>query len=184
MRKMYDKLDAMRSSVKVGFSNHGPANPRRISMFLIGASLALGFLLFMSQIAPPIHRTKYSPGGGNPARQIQQISPTLPTSRSGSPTMDIVISMYKEPLDQTARMMRELKELEPLQGLNVNLYIYVKDLNADARHIRETTGATNVTILQNSGREAGTYFSHIVRNWWYVFTKILSCRIMLTCLVE
>lgn len=78
---------------------------------------------------------------------------------------DIVISMYWENQTKVAEAIREIKELAPLQGLDPNVIIYIKDQDADVEAIKWGTGADVVKIIPNRGREGGTYLSHILSEW-------------------
>ncbi|KAF2001082.1 hypothetical protein P154DRAFT_522067 [Amniculicola lignicola CBS 123094] len=48
---------------------------------------------------------------------------------------------------------------------NARFHIYVKDSGANATTIQERTGADNVTMLPNVGREGQTYLYHILNHW-------------------
>ncbi|KAF2428634.1 hypothetical protein EJ08DRAFT_558782, partial [Tothia fuscella] len=87
------------------------------------------------------------------------------TSRADQPTLDIVVSLYGEPLDQTERMFKELRALSSFRDLEVNFHVYTKDLSADIALLREKLATPHVTILHNVGREGGTYMAHIVRQY-------------------
>jgi hypothetical protein len=73
--------------------------------------------------------------------------------------------MYKEDTNKTFHMLEELKALAPLKNLTISTYIYTKDNKADLDELREIFNTTNVSILMNVGREAGTYFTHILKEW-------------------
>lgn len=78
---------------------------------------------------------------------------------------DIVVSMYRENQTKIAEELKEIRDLSPLRGLEPNIIIYVKDQQADAVAIKKKTGANVVNIIQNRGREGGTYLSHILDEW-------------------
>jgi hypothetical protein len=86
-------------------------------------------------------------------------------AHANTPSLDIVVSMYKEDTNKTLHTINELKALEPLQNLTITTYIYTKDVNAKVDELREIFNTTHVSILRNVGREAGTYFTHILKEW-------------------
>ena len=73
--------------------------------------------------------------------------------------------MFKEDTNKTLTMINEIKELEPVKNLTVNIFIYTKDNAANVTYLQETFNTTNISILRNVGREAGTYFTHILKEW-------------------
>lgn len=77
--------------------------------------------------------------------------------------MEIVISMYHEPLDSVNYLIASLKAIPSLSSAIV--HIYTKDEHANLETIQQHTGADNVTQLTNVGREGETYLRHIVDNW-------------------
>lgn len=95
----------------------------------------------------------------------QQVEQGRQTTRSEYPTLDIVISMYHEPLEQTGRMIRELKALDAFKHLSITEYVYTKDIGADLEFMKRKLNTSRVAILHNTGREAGTYLSHITNNY-------------------
>jgi hypothetical protein len=89
----------------------------------------------------------------------------ITTSRSSRPTLDIVISMYKENVTEVARQLDDLLALNPVRDLDVNTVIYVKDPEANLEAVKAHTGANDVVHLSNIGREGGTFLTHIIMNW-------------------
>lgn len=87
------------------------------------------------------------------------------TAKSTKPTLDIVISMFKEDLNQTNILLQELRSLDAMQGLDITTFVYTKDGEADIELIRRMLNTTHVSILRNVGREAGTYFTHILNEF-------------------
>ncbi|CAO2656074.1 Nn.00g048770.m01.CDS01 [Neocucurbitaria sp. VM-36] len=81
------------------------------------------------------------------------------------PTMslEVVLSMYKEPIEEVAQLISNLKVMPSLAGATYT--IYVKNGEADKRRIRQVTGANSVSSLPNVGREAETYLNHILNRW-------------------
>jgi hypothetical protein len=73
--------------------------------------------------------------------------------------------MFKEDLNQTLTKLNEIKALAPLRNLTINTYVYTKDNSANIQEIQATLNTSHVSILKNVGREAGTYFTHILREW-------------------
>ncbi|PVH97692.1 hypothetical protein DM02DRAFT_673924 [Periconia macrospinosa] len=76
---------------------------------------------------------------------------------------EMVISMYKERVDEVARLISTIKAMPALREASV--HIYVKDNGTDLDWIRMGTGANNVTLIPNIGREGETYLYHILHNW-------------------
>lgn len=83
----------------------------------------------------------------------------------GTNKFDIVVSMYREDQTKIAEELREIKKLSPLQGLEFNIIVYVKDQEADVVALKEAVGADVVKIIPNKGREGGTYLVHILDEW-------------------
>jgi hypothetical protein len=73
--------------------------------------------------------------------------------------------MYKEDTNRTLHTINQIKELEAMQNLTITTYIYTKDINAKVGELQEFFNTTHVSILRNVGREAGTYFTHILKEW-------------------
>jgi hypothetical protein len=76
---------------------------------------------------------------------------------------EIVISMYKEPISSVATLVSSLKSIPSLSRASV--HIYTKDETANVSAILYQTGAHNVTLLPNVGREGETYLHHILSQW-------------------
>ncbi|KAH7095028.1 hypothetical protein FB567DRAFT_430520 [Paraphoma chrysanthemicola] len=77
--------------------------------------------------------------------------------------LEIVISMYREPIEDVADFIASLEHTSHLSDAIVT--IYTKDYDVDVDHIRQRTGATRVTKLPNIGREGETYLNHITTHW-------------------
>jgi hypothetical protein len=92
-----------------------------------------------------------------------QVYPSLDRWYTPEIAVEVVISMYKEPVGDVATLISTLKAMPNLQESEV--HIYVKDGEADTRQIRDRTGADKVTALSNIGREGETYLYHILNNW-------------------
>jgi hypothetical protein len=87
------------------------------------------------------------------------------SSRADESTLDIVVSLYGEKLEQTVRMFKELRALSSFRNLEVNFHVYTKDISADIELLREKLDTPHVTILHNVGREGGTYLAHIIEKY-------------------
>lgn len=77
--------------------------------------------------------------------------------------VELVISMYKEPIEEVAHLISTLKDMPNMP--NPRVHIYIKDIDANVGEIKESTGADQVTPLPNIGREGETYLKHILGNW-------------------
>jgi hypothetical protein len=77
--------------------------------------------------------------------------------------VEIVLSMYKEPVHEVRKLLRNLKSISSLHDAYCT--IYIKDNEADVEAIKQQTGADRVTILPNIGREGETYLNHILNKW-------------------
>ncbi|KAF2624453.1 hypothetical protein BU25DRAFT_348381 [Macroventuria anomochaeta] len=77
--------------------------------------------------------------------------------------VEIVLSMYKEPIDEVEELVNNLKSMPALSDARVT--IYIKDGEANSTHVRHQTGANNATILPNVGREGETFLNHILNQW-------------------
>jgi hypothetical protein len=77
--------------------------------------------------------------------------------------VELVISMYKEPIEEVAYLISTLKDMPNMP--NPRVHIYIKDIDANVEDIKESTGADEVTPLPNIGREGETYLKHILDNW-------------------
>ncbi|KAF2033368.1 hypothetical protein EK21DRAFT_58873 [Setomelanomma holmii] len=77
--------------------------------------------------------------------------------------LEIVISMYKEPVEDVSSFITSLEQTTVLAGARV--IIYIKDQDVNAEDIRQRTNATRVTKLANIGREGETYLHHINTHW-------------------
>ncbi|KAF1843628.1 uncharacterized protein K460DRAFT_316190 [Cucurbitaria berberidis CBS 394.84] len=77
--------------------------------------------------------------------------------------VEVVLSMYKEPVDEVAQLISNLKVMPSLS--EALFTIYIKDSETDTEMIKNETGANSVTLLPNIGREGETYLNHIVNRW-------------------
>jgi hypothetical protein len=77
--------------------------------------------------------------------------------------VELVISMYKEPVHEVALLVSRLKAMPNLRDLRIHIYIKDNEVNIDRARIG--IGADKITLLQNIGREGQTYLYHILNNW-------------------
>ena len=77
--------------------------------------------------------------------------------------LEVVISMYKEPVEDVVKLITTLRLMPNLRETPVR--IYIKDSEADVSKIQARTKANKVIILPNVGREGETYLNHILNNW-------------------
>lgn len=89
------------------------------------------------------------------ARIDQVYEPPLP--------MEIVLSMYKEPIEDVRNLLIGIKSAHETGKAFVT--IYIKDEEADPDDIKLSTGADSVIKLPNIGREGETYLYHITSRW-------------------
>jgi hypothetical protein len=92
-------------------------------------------------------------------------APSKASTRANEKTLDLIVTMFDEPLEDTKREVDELLALEPFSDLTTRVYIYTKNPDADVEELKDYFKTSYVSRLQNVGREAGTYFHHIVSNW-------------------
>ncbi|OAG12500.1 uncharacterized protein CC84DRAFT_1254749, partial [Paraphaeosphaeria sporulosa] len=85
----------------------------------------------------------------------QDYEPQLP--------VEIVLSMYKEPIYEVVSLIHNLRSIPSLSDAHVT--IYIKDAFADNDSIQHLTRANDVITLPNIGREGETYLNHILNRW-------------------
>jgi len=78
-------------------------------------------------------------------------------------TLEVVISMYKEPMEVVNELISGLKHLPATSGALMT--IYIKDSEANTDEVRVQTGADKVIKLPNIGREGETYLNHVINRW-------------------
>jgi hypothetical protein len=78
---------------------------------------------------------------------------------------DIVVSMFNEDPSSVGEMLDSIRKTNLLSTLSPNVIIYTKNRNVDVSALQKTTRASSVRVLDNVGREGGTYLHHIVHNW-------------------
>jgi hypothetical protein len=91
------------------------------------------------------------------------VQPLLDHGYRAGTAIEIVVNMYKEPVDEVAQLISTLKAMPSLRESRV--HVYTKDGEANVEHVKQRTGANNVTTLPNIGREGHTYLYHILQNW-------------------
>ncbi|KAF2219309.1 hypothetical protein BDZ85DRAFT_206138 [Elsinoe ampelina] len=95
--------------------------------------------------------------------------PNLDLTYKPESSLDIVISMYSEPLPQLTSTLSLLLSLPTLTLLRPRLFIYTKnyhaDLDAIANSIPAPLSPASITLKPNIGRESETYLHHILSHW-------------------
>ncbi|KAF2685580.1 hypothetical protein K458DRAFT_441994 [Lentithecium fluviatile CBS 122367] len=92
-----------------------------------------------------------------------RVHPALDREYTPKTAVQIVVSMYKEPVDEVAQLISKLKATPNLRMSQV--HIYIKDSESNTTDIKERIGANNITTIPNIGREGETYLYHILNNW-------------------
>jgi CRISPR/Cas system-associated endoribonuclease Cas2 len=77
--------------------------------------------------------------------------------------LDIVINMYKEPMEDLRKLVDGLKSVP--ETTRASITIYTKDQEANTKKIKLATSADKVIKLPNIGREGETYLRHINTRW-------------------
>jgi hypothetical protein len=77
--------------------------------------------------------------------------------------IEVVISMYHEPVESVASLVASLQRIPALS--DAHIHIYTKDASINKTSIQVQTGAHQVTYLYNIGRESETYLHHILSRW-------------------
>jgi hypothetical protein len=77
--------------------------------------------------------------------------------------VEVVLSMYKEPVDEVSKLIFNLRSMPALS--DAHFTIYIKDSEADNEDIKQRTEADRVATLPNIGREGETYLNHILNRW-------------------
>lgn len=96
-------------------------------------------------------------------RPQRRIPVLLDREYSPGSLVEIVLSMYNEPVDEVAKLIRDLRGFPALSDAPVT--IYIKDSEADIDDIKQRTRANQITSLPNIGREGETYLNHILNRW-------------------
>jgi hypothetical protein len=90
-------------------------------------------------------------------------NPTLDRKFEPISPLEVVISMYKEPVEDVSNLITSLKSAA--EASHASVTIYIKDEKADLGNIKLRTGAHRVVKLPNIGREGETYLNHINNHW-------------------
>jgi hypothetical protein len=82
---------------------------------------------------------------------------------ANSSSLDIVVSMYAEPIHKANRLLQHLESLPILARRNISIFIYAKRPIKDLGGLLDNISSETVlTELPNVGREAATYLHHII----------------------
>jgi hypothetical protein len=93
-----------------------------------------------------------------------EAQPILDLTYAPQMEIEVVVSMYKEPIDQVAHLVSMLRNMTNIGG-DAKVHIYIKDVDADVGEVQQGTGADEVTPLPNIGREGETYLKHVLDSW-------------------
>ncbi|KAF2827241.1 hypothetical protein CC86DRAFT_290470, partial [Ophiobolus disseminans] len=77
--------------------------------------------------------------------------------------LEVVISMYKEPVENVRHLISGIKTAPVTSDPYVT--IYIKDHEANTEEVQLRTGADKVIMRPNVGREGETYLNHINDRW-------------------
>lgn len=89
----------------------------------------------------------------------------LDTDYKASSDIDIVMSMFHEPLSDITDTFSLLKSVPSIGSKSPRLILYTKDPLADITELQHLTNATKVVQLPNVDREGHTYLHHILSSW-------------------
>ncbi|KAH7062202.1 hypothetical protein B0J12DRAFT_563372 [Macrophomina phaseolina] len=99
---------------------------------------------------------------------ISEPIPQLDLAYQPAHDFDVVISMYKEPVESIKSIMEELSAIPTIAESSPRLFLYTKDEDIESSDLAELGNATNafkVIKLPNFGREGETYLEHILLHW-------------------
>ncbi|GME35593.1 hypothetical protein GTA08_BOTSDO12126 [Neofusicoccum parvum] len=99
---------------------------------------------------------------------IPEPIPQLDLTYSPVHGFDVVISMYKEPVESIHSIMEGLMAIPAIAEYSPRLFLYTKDEDMEPSDITELgniTDAFKIVKLPNYGREGETYLEHILLNW-------------------
>ncbi|KAF2641348.1 hypothetical protein P280DRAFT_468980 [Massarina eburnea CBS 473.64] len=151
----HDDIDFAESSESMHLSDYPTQQPnlfRRTSSIILFIIIPLIWTGYLSlNFSERIHQT------------VVKMPPILDLGYTPTTDIELVISMYKERVDEVARLISTIKDMPKLREASV--HIYAKDNTADTDWIRMGTGANHVTMIPNIGREGETYLHHIIHNW-------------------
>lgn len=145
-------------NTRFAYNSYGRIRSSSVSLSLPTKSLSkylLGISIASLWIAYGVLNFTERPEPRMPVALDRNYVPQIP--------MEIVISMYKEPLDGIATLLRNLKRIPALSDAQIT--VYIKDSSASPSHIQSQLGVNQVFPLPNIGREGETYLNHILRRW-------------------
>ncbi|KIV99305.1 uncharacterized protein PV09_08966 [Verruconis gallopava] len=123
--------------------------------------------LFVNRICSnrPFSGSRFSIDIANVPARLSSIPSTTSKTKNDDPTLDIVVSMYREDAQSCALRLKELKSLQPFKDLTIRTFIYTKDSSANVEQLKDIFNTPHVVTLPNLGREADTYFTHILERY-------------------
>lgn len=140
-------------------------NSNRSSKSISRVHLILGFLILGLWVAFITNNFNHG------STRASDLPLSLDLTYTPHTDMEVVISMYQEPLDTINFLITSLKAIPSLSSAVV--HIYTKDEEANLEAIQQNTRTDKVTRLANVGREGETYLRHIVENWDSLATHTL-----------
>ncbi|KAF2020563.1 hypothetical protein BU24DRAFT_416233 [Aaosphaeria arxii CBS 175.79] len=96
-------------------------------------------------------------------RQERRIPTLLDQDYVPELPLEVVLSMYKEPVDEVGKLINHLQSISALSDARIT--IYIKDREANNTYVKQQTGADHVITLPNIGREGETFLNHILNRW-------------------
>jgi len=126
------------------------------------SALAVGFIMILWGTV--VRNILVMEPWGYPLRP-STLQPSLDLAYTPSTDLDVVISMYKEPMSYIRSIMHLLHDVPYVAHRSPRLIIYTKNEDANLDEIRRETNASEVFRLDNVAREGSTYLYHIIRNW-------------------
>ena len=133
--------------VRSGLSTFGGGSPSLVPIRLGVVLLLIWGLYTCLNFSAPQHARHFT--------LDRDYEPTTP--------LEVVISMYKEPVEDVRELVSRLKTVPETSGASVT--IYIKDKEADTERVRLSIGVDKVIKLPNVGREGETYLNHINNRW-------------------
>jgi hypothetical protein len=90
-------------------------------------------------------------------------NPTIDHYYESNTSLEVVISMYKESVEDVHKFISHVKMELKTSGASIT--IYTKDEEADIKDLLVGTGADRIIKLPNIGKESETYLNHINNQW-------------------
>jgi hypothetical protein len=78
---------------------------------------------------------------------------------------DVVLSYYKEDVNYVARFIGYLKNALILKNIQSRIIVYNKNFKMNNTYLKDILKADVVQLLDNVGREGGTYLYHMIQNY-------------------